>query len=61
MNRIDSAPRPDRFEVEAAAHEHRTEVVDELFHDATEWVESHVRDVAHRLGDAITHGHRAAH
>jgi hypothetical protein len=61
MNRIQSAPRPDRFDLEAAAHEHRTEVVDDLVHDAAEWVGSHVRDVAHRLEDLVTHLHGTAH
>jgi len=61
MNRIQIASHPDRFDLEAAAHEHRTEVVDEALLSAAEWVECHVRDAAHRLGDMVTHRQRAAH
>ncbi|MBS1134726.1 MAG: hypothetical protein H6R02_1867 [Burkholderiaceae bacterium] len=61
MNRIDHRTLPDRFELEFQAHMHRNEVVGEAVHSATEWVESHVRDMVHRVTDVVTHHGQSAH
>ena len=61
MNRIDHRTLPDRFELEFQAHIHRSEVVGEAVHVATQWVESHVRDMVHRVTDVVAHQGHAAH
>jgi len=61
MNRIDHSALPDRFELEAQARIHRTEVVGEAAHVAKQWVESHVRDMVHRVTDVVAHQGHAAH
>jgi len=40
---------------------HRNEVVGEAVHSTTEWVESHVRDMVHRVTDVVTHHGQSAH
>jgi len=61
MNCIDNTAIPDRFELEAQARIHRTEVVGEAAHVAKQWVESHVRDMVHRVTDVVAHQGHAAH
>lgn len=54
MNRVDHRTLPDRFELEAQAHIHRTSVAAEAVHAAAVWFENHLREVAHSLSDDAT-------